>query len=103
MGCSLRTTNAFTDSHVDTQLSTSSMSTETSAGGGIDGAMENAILQCSYVGKSWATANTISSVAGDEIEFRGSVTGTNGAGNLAKLINPNKTGSHCGIAFTPLS
>ena len=25
------------------------------------------------------------------------------SGNLAKLINPNKTGSHCGIAFTPLS
>ena len=79
------------------------MSTETSAGGGINGAMENVILQYSDVGKNWATANTISSAAENEIEFRGSVTGTNGAGNLAKLINPNKTGSHCGIAFTPLS
>ena len=40
--------------------------------------MENVILQYSDVGKNWATANTISSVAENEIEFRGSVTGTNG-------------------------
>ena len=79
MGYSLSTTNAFTGSHIDTQLSTSSMSIKTSAGGGINVAMENVILQHGDVSINWATANTLSSVAGSKIIFRGSDTGTNGA------------------------
>ena len=86
MICSLSTTNVLTDSHIDTQLSTSSTSVVTSPGGGINVAMENVILQHGDVSINWATANTLSSVAGNKIKFRGSVTGTYGAEMCMVLV-----------------